>query len=335
MFHVAPVQRVLQLGAGQEKVGHHHVELRAGDLLDGLLRLLPVTRLALFEFADEAAIKFQRTNEVRLRAPVAVLEKHHAALAGNPLGVVEQRVVIPICLRTQFESGLKFILHALALLGIAGAAIAQRHRQQVVRVREVLFRLRDLQRVFENAHLNEVSEVAVVVIRLRARRLRATPDDGEVAFARQLDIARARPPIERLLIMLPRLMPVAVHVALPVKIPERLLHLDPDAVAVFNALHVAHQLVEFDPRLFDLRVIGGLRGSRRAPLRVVVAEPDPARVVRGDVRHHHCARIQLVRLAERFLGVKLFRIRLDRFVGLGKRRARHDEQENEAEHPRP
>ena len=317
LFHVAPVQRVLHLGAGQEEVGHHHVELRIGDLLDGLLRLLPITRLAFLELSDKPPIKFQRAHEVRFRAPVAVLEKHHATFAGNPLGVVEQRVVIPIGFAAELERRLEFILHALALLGVAGATITQRHRQQIVRVRQILFRLRNLQRVFENAHVNEVSEVAVVVIRLDARRLGHAPDDAEVAFARQLDVAGTGPPVERRLVILPRLIPVAVLIPLPVKIAQRLLHLDPDAVAILDALHVAHQLVQLRARLFDLRIVGGLRGGCRAPLRVVESETNPARLVRRDVRHDHRARIQLVRLAEGFVGVKLFGVSLDRFVGLG------------------
>ena len=99
----------------------------------------------------------------------------------------------------------------------------------------------NLEGVLEDVQRKRVPVVAVAIVRLGSGRLGGTPHDAEIAVPRLIARALAGPPIERLRIVLPRAAPIALVARRPVRVPERLLHLDPPAVLLLLALHIAHE----------------------------------------------------------------------------------------------
>ncbi len=260
LLHVPPVQRVLDLRVGQKNVADAHAQLRLRDVLDLLLRLLPITRLAFGELRHEPAEQFERLRIIRLDPPVAVRQRDGPTLAHHPLGIVVERVVIPISRLAGFERALEFLGHAGAPLPIP-ALIADRHGDEIMRVRLVVFGLRDFQHVVQHVEGNVIAPRAVLVLTLRPGRSGHAPDQREIAFAGEFEVACAGPPIQRRLIIRPRGTPILLIAPGPVEIAERLLDFHPDAILLLLALHIADEFFQLLARLIQLGGVGGLRGG--------------------------------------------------------------------------
>ena len=259
-LNIAPVQSVLDFRAGQENIGDAHADDGFGDAFDLLLRLLIVARLAFLEFPHEAAEQFEGFFVIRLLAPAAALERDDAAIAGHPFGVIVKRIIIPIRGLAGLDGRLELLRHALALNPIA-TLIAQRHGDQIMRVGAVLLGLGNLERVFQDFERRLVAVVTEVVgdLRLQLRRVRHGPNNFQIPLARQLNIRRACPPIERRLVMRPGLAPIVRIPPCPVIIAQRFLHLHPDAIMILNPLNVPDEHLKLLAGVVQLRGVGSVR----------------------------------------------------------------------------
>src|SRR5262249_61128336 len=132
-----------------------------------------------------------------------------------------------------------------------------------MRVRPVGVGWGDPERVVENLDRDEVPVIAVVVIRLGLARLGHRPNDLQVSGAPNIEVFGSRPPVERLLIMRPRLLPILRVTPRPPEIAERFLRFGPNPVAVFGPPSPADERFEQSLRRF---VFSGVRSFRR-PLR--------------------------------------------------------------------
>ena len=206
--------------------------------------------------------------------------------------------------------------HAGAGVPIA-AVVLERHGEEIMRVGLVVVGRGNLEGVLEDVQRKRVPVVAVAIVRLGPGRLGGTPHDAEIAVPRLIARALAGPPIERLRVVLPRAAPVALVARRPVRVPERLLGLDPPAVLLLLALHIAHEDVQLLPRLIELGLVRPLRAGLRTPQRVRAPELHPALLGRREVRDIDCA-INLVRLEKGFLREELLRLGLLRGVGCGR-----------------
>ncbi len=178
---VSEVQRVLHLGSGQEEVGHAHHDLRIGDLLDLVPRVVEVLALALPELLQQPAVHGHRAREIGLRSPLAVLERDHATLAFEPHPVRVEGVVVPRLAAADLDGLLEALEHFRALAERARLA-GERAGQQVVE-ESLLLRLRDVEGVAQDADRNSADR-EVVALRLPARPGKL-PDDPQVALPRQ------------------------------------------------------------------------------------------------------------------------------------------------------
>src|SRR5262245_28892862 len=138
----------------------------------------------------------------------------------------------------------------------------------------------DLESIVKNLKWHVVAIITVVIIRSGLARLGHSPDNLQVSSTPQLEIFRSRPPIERLLIMLPGLRPILRIAPRPPKIAERFLGLGPDTVVVFRLLPGADQRFKLLSGRFVFCVIGILRGGLPSPKRIGQAELDPSGFVR-------------------------------------------------------
>ncbi|NBU07749.1 MAG: hypothetical protein EBS84_01830 [Proteobacteria bacterium] len=203
----------------QEDVADGHAEVYLGDVANLLLRLLPVTRLALVELRNQPPEQRERLHVILLLRPVAVLERDGAALVHHPFGVVIQRVIIPIRPFAGLERRLEMLRHPRARIPVT-AVILERHREEIMRVGLVVLRGGYLQHVLENVQRDDVAVVPVAVIRLRLRRLGGAPYDAEVTRPRLLRRPLPGPPVQHLRVMLPRRAPVALVARRPVRVSE-------------------------------------------------------------------------------------------------------------------
>ena len=314
-LYVAPIQKVLDLGIGQEHVWDAEADLRIGNIANLLLRLLPIPRFAFGKFTDQLAEQFERLDVVRFGAPIAVRAGGNAALAHHPLGIIVKGIIVPVCGLARLDGGFEFFGHAGALFPFA--LVAKRHRDQIMRMRFVILGLGNLQSVFEHLERNIIPPVAVMVIRLDLRRLGHPPNDLQIARAGRLDIARAGPPIERLLIKRPRCAVIIIVAARPVKIRQRLLHLRPDAVMIFDPGNITDEHFELMARVLELgsvRIFGGGLGT---PLRISESELHPAFLLGRQIEPLGLL-ICLMRQREGAVGIKLLRVALQLFIFRGK-----------------
>ena len=182
LLHIAPIQVVLDFRIGQEDVAHANAELRLGDVLDLRLRRLPIVRLAFGELGYETTEKLERLRKIRLLPPVPVSQRHRPTLAGHPLGVVVERVVIPLRRLSRLERALEFLGHAGPTLPIS-ALIANRHGDEIMRVGQIVFGLRDFQHIVEHVERDVISPIAVAEFALHPRRRDHAPHQREIALA--------------------------------------------------------------------------------------------------------------------------------------------------------
>ena len=324
-LHVPPVYRELDFRIRQEKVPDINAELFVRDVLDLLLRLRPVPRLAFLELVEQPAINLHRRHEILFARRAPVLVRHDAPLRFHPLRVVEKRVVVPFGFLPDLQRRLELVRHAVVVR--VPARLPQRHRRQIMRVRLVLVRLRDLHRVLDDLRRDHVSVAAILIIRLRPRRLRHLPNHRQIAPARRLDVRRARPEIQRLLIMRPRRVPVRRPLPHPVRIRQRLLDLRPDQIFFLRPFDVADHHIELLPRIRHLVVCHILRRRRRAPLRIRQPEIHPPRLVLRQLQLLR-RRILFIRERERLLRVEFLRLRLELRIIRRLRRAQNKTQRN-------
>src|SRR6266851_1550640 len=102
----------------------------------------------------------------------------------------------------------------------------------------------NLQSVFQDVEWNKVAIVGVVVVLVWARWFSGFKNDPEIAFARRIDLALARPPVKRLLVMGPRRAPVHLIASRPEKIGERFMGFGPDKVTFVVFIISADQFLE-------------------------------------------------------------------------------------------
>src|SRR5438552_18500757 len=88
----------------------------------------------------------------------------------------------------------------------------------------------NLQRVFQNVEWDVIAEVGVVVVLVGSGRFGGFEHNFEVAIAGLTDLALARPPVKRLLVMGPGGAPVHLIAPRPEKISERFMGFGPDEI---------------------------------------------------------------------------------------------------------
>src|SRR6185312_2654634 len=114
-LHVAPVELILDFRAGQENIPDAHVHFGPRDGYDLLLRLVPIARLALLEFTDDAPEHLERLHIIGLPVRTAVVQGNEATLALHPFGIIIARVVIPTGALAAAEGAFEFRGHTRAL----------------------------------------------------------------------------------------------------------------------------------------------------------------------------------------------------------------------------
>ncbi|MGC4120263.1 MAG: hypothetical protein QM765_37915 [Myxococcales bacterium] len=308
-LHVAPGERQLRRGVRQEHSRRREVEARAGDVVDALLRRVPEARLALLELGHQPPVDGHRRDVVRGRAPAAVRGLRQPPLVLQELAVLPQRVVVPVVRLASLERRLELLGDAGARLVVA-AGVVERHRHQVVAQDLVAVGAGELEEVLGQGE-RQGAVVAVVVVGVAPGRERGAPHHGQVALAGQLQIRRAGPPVEGLLVVAEAARG-AIAAAEPVEVAQGLLHLGPDAVAVLGAVGVLDQLLQRLPRGLEAGRVRRLGARQRAPLGVGQAEREPALLGGGGVGELAGGLEGLVRLGEGLLG--------DEALGLGFRR---------------
>jgi hypothetical protein len=76
-------------------VGHQHLKLRRGDLLDRTLGVPPVPCLALVELREQALVELEGLAKVGSVGLAPALVDRGSPLPGEPVGVLVERVVVP------------------------------------------------------------------------------------------------------------------------------------------------------------------------------------------------------------------------------------------------
>src|SRR5262249_21195699 len=135
----------------------------------------------------------------------------------------------------------------------------------------------------------------------------------QVPGAPQIEVFGSGPPVERLLIMRPRLSPIFHTAPRPPQIAERFLCFGPDPVVIFRPSPLADERFKLPLRRFVLRRVGGLRRRLRTPQRVGQTELDPPRLfwLKLDGARFE---INLARLAIGGLGIEAFGLSLQSSV---------------------
>src|SRR5262249_49084468 len=140
---VPPRERVLHLRAGQEEALDLHRERGRGDVLDALLRVVEVARLALLELARQALVELERAHVVGPRREVPVRVALPAPLVLLEARERVERVVVPLALLPELEHRAELALDALCRAAIV-ALVPPRAPEQEVRACPLLVRPRDL-----------------------------------------------------------------------------------------------------------------------------------------------------------------------------------------------
>ena len=277
---IAPLHIELDLGAGQEDAGDRDVELRLGDLLDLVLRVVVVAGLALAELPGESPVQLDRLDEVRLLPPLPVSRSDHPAVVGHPLRVVEQRVVVPRAGASERQRRLELRLDPPPLRP-RPAVLFQGHRQQVMRAGAIQSVSRDRAGVLQDVQRNVV---VIPVVVLTPRGVGHAPHHLQVAAPRRLKVAVPRPPVQRLLVVLPALGPVLRTSAQPPEVAERLVHLGPHPVAVLGPLDRLGQCLQPPARGLKDGVVMGSRPGLGPPRGIGDAELDPTGLRRREIQ---------------------------------------------------
>src|SRR5262249_42044193 len=121
-LNVAPIQIKLDLRTGKKHVRGADSYFGPGDAGDAFLCLLVVAGLALPMFVDQAAKQFKGLYQVRLLAPGTVGSLRDISIVRKPFGIVEQRIIVPVCGFTGFDGGLELFGHAPEPIHVAALA---------------------------------------------------------------------------------------------------------------------------------------------------------------------------------------------------------------------
>ena len=131
---------------------------------------------------------------------------------------MKEGIVVPVLVRPRREDRFKQLGHALLLPPIA--LILEGHRDQVLRVRDVVWADADLECLVKDVERDALAVVAVIPPLIPAARIGGPVYDAQVFLPGPFDALRAGVPVERLLIMLPALVPIAPALAQPVVVAE-------------------------------------------------------------------------------------------------------------------
>src|SRR5439155_16638776 len=229
-----------------------------------LTSLVVVTRLSLLVFVYQPAQEVERLDVIQFLAPLPIAERDGSTPIDQPLRIVIEGIVVPLRGFAGFEGCFEFLRHVLALFPLI-VLLAEGHRNQVVRMRSIVFSLGNLEGVFEDLERDEIAVVTVVIIGLGIAWLGHGPDDIQIPFPSQFEIMSAGPPIQCLLVMRPGLAPISSVPPSPPKVPEGLMDFSPDTVTVLHALKVPNQDLQLLLCSFVLSRVGGLASCLRAP----------------------------------------------------------------------
>src|SRR5262245_7454119 len=113
MLNVSRVESKLKFRVRKKHVCDANTDGRHGNVLNRLLCLVVVASLAFDKLGGQTTIEFDGLNVIRFLLPSARLSLANRAIAIHPLGVVEERIVVPIGLFTWFECLFKLIWNPL------------------------------------------------------------------------------------------------------------------------------------------------------------------------------------------------------------------------------
>ena len=301
-LRVAPVQIHFLLGIGQERAGGAEVHGRREDVLNRALRIVAIFRLPFRELVDQTAIQLQRAREARVRVGLAVDDDVSDRAGVRRRGV--QRIVIPLRLLSRGDDLGQQL--ARALHAVRTAFAEELLREEKTRVHRVVGVVGDRDDVDEHLARNLIS-ISVAVLR------RQPSKDRQISLSRVIDVVAARPPVER----------VEVVIVPARQIAERFIGLGPYAV-MLRAVHDRDER-----RRIAIRLV-------HPPRRVRETKVDPA-PFDGGKRELACLLVQLMRVRVRLLLDELLRLALQRVIRSRGRRGeeKRGEEGQDLEHAGP